>query len=501
MHWEELLVAIRNTLVIGLGTILLAVPLGTMLALLILRTNVWGARWAWLLISSQLIVPLYVFAGGWSAGFGTLGWWPLAPANLQALDIYSLFAVGFIHTAAAIPWVCLILSLGLVWSPRNLEDLALIESGWYTALKRVTLPSLTPWLALAAVWACTPVLTEMVVTNLYQVRTLPEQVYLDISLNGTSSWTYAAGLVGCALPLTVCLLLIRRRLSVWPAALPNSPHRFDVQSTHHIIGAKIPVTLVVWSTVLALVALPMINLIYKAGWEVVPDEFHGATHLWTLRRLWMTLYETLTGFTIEAYWTAALAIGAATVSMLGALLLVGAGRLHGLSWGIHGLCIIMISVPGPLAGQWVAWLFNATSSTVLSWLYERTLLAPMLAQQFRLLPIAYILSCTILSGIDRRTWELAKIDSLAPMSILRNIIVPQTGGAWIAAWVLLAAFSAGELSTNLLLLPPGVTTIAQRLFELLHFGMRYQDSGLCLILLSVGWLVALIAWKTRNGFH
>ncbi len=63
------------------------------------------------------------------------------------------------------------------------------------------------------------------------------------------------------------------------------------------------------------------------------------------------------------------------------------------------------------------------------------------------------------------------------MAAVAHVDLATTRRLWLLAWLVLAAVSAGELSTHLLLLPPGVTTVAQRLFELLHFGMRYQDIG------------------------
>ncbi len=501
MHWNELLKAIGNTLVIGAGTALFAVPLGTLLAVLLLRTNVAGARLGWLMLSSQLVVPLYVFAGGWSAGFGTLGWWPLAPANLQFAELRSILAVVFIHAVAAGPWVCLIVSLGLAWSARSLEELAMLENGWRGVLRQVTLPSLVPWIALASVWSVAPVLTEMVVTNLYQVRTIPEQVYLDISLHGTSHWTLVAGICGCACPLALVLLVVVRQLPQRQPAARNSPHSFHRQPSYSLAAARIGSSIGVWCVISALVGMPIANLIYKAGWEVVPQIQYGATHRWSIYRFWLTIVETSTGFAAEVYWSTLLAAGSATLAMMLAGLMAYLRKRLGVPWLFYAVCILMVSVPGPVAGQWVTWLFNTVGWDVMLSLYDRTLLAPILAQQFRLLPLGYLLVNTILSGIDRQTWELAELDSLSRVNIVWRIVLPQTGWAWIVAWIVLAALSAGELSTILLVLPPGVTTLSQRLFEFLHFGMRYQDSGLCLGLIIVGWFVALAAWNTRKGFQ
>ncbi len=154
-------------------------------------------------------------------------------------------------------------------------------------------------------------------------------------------------------------------------------------------------------------------------------------------------------------------------------------------------------MPGPLVASLVTQVFLQVPG--LGWFYDRTLLAPIIAQQTRLLPLAWLLVGGILSSISRQAWELAQVDQLSWWQSLRTLVWQPTKRLWVLAWLVLAAVSAGELSTHLLLLPPGVTTVAQRLFELLHFGMRYQDSGLCLGLVVIGWCVGIVVWKTRAG--
>jgi ABC-type Fe3+ transport system permease subunit len=161
--------------------------------------------------------------------------------------------------------------------------------------------------------------------------------------------------------------------------------------------------------------------------------------------------------------------------------------------------LLLIAMPGPLVANLISRVFLSARLPGLAWLYDHSLVAPILAQQTRLLPLAWLLAGGILATISARTWEMAEIDSLSMWTRWWAVIWRPTWRLWLVAWLLLAATSAGELSTHLLLLPPGVTTVAQRLFEFLHFGMRYQDSGLCLALVLLGWLVAIVVWNTRSG--
>ena len=71
---------VLNTLRLAAGTCLIALPLGALVAVLLVRTDAPGRRfWLWLL-AVMLFVPLYLQAAAWDAGFGKQGWYT-APLN------------------------------------------------------------------------------------------------------------------------------------------------------------------------------------------------------------------------------------------------------------------------------------------------------------------------------------------------------------------------------------------------------------------------------------
>jgi iron(III) transport system permease protein len=508
LNYLELSRAIGNSLLICLGCIAVAVPIGSGLAVLLMRTNVSGRRALAIAIGSQLAVPLYVFAGSWNAGFGSQGWWPLTQVLAVKFDLAALLAVIFIHSVAAIPWVCLITWCGLIWSQQSLEESALSEAGNRAVLLRVILPGLRPWLLLSSFWVCVPILTEMVVTNLYQVPTVAEQVYLDASRGTVSPLTYPVAVALCMLPVVSLALLLTRRLPPWSemiararqhtaVVLQLSSPGSDLAGTRR--GAR-PWRFILsggcWLLMLALVCLPIANLIVKAGWQPYVDAGNATRYGWSLGRFLVTLRESLTLFLPEFYWSAVLALTAASVAMALAACLVKLSSKGSLRWIVGCLMLAMIGTPGALVGVLCIYLMNRSEPAILGQLYDQSIAAPVLAQQFRLLPLAWLFVQGILASIDRRSWELAKLEGLSTWQIMRTLVVPQTGALWLVAWMILMLVSVGELSTTILVLPPGVTTLSMRLFEMLHFGMRHQDSGLCLVLVLLGWLAAFTAWKT-----
>ncbi|MEO8269902.1 MAG: hypothetical protein ABI557_09280, partial [Aureliella sp.] len=456
-------------------------------------------------ISSQLAVPLYVIAGSWSAGLGLQGWLRFHSTSVAWLPIDrlsagmeaglgSLLAVSVIHALAAIPWVVLIVSLGLSRAHRGQEETALIDGGRWHLLRYSVLPRLRLWLAASCLWCAVPVLTEMVVTNLYQVPTVAEQVYLDATQGSLSPWTYVASVWLCLLPILAVGIWLSRYAPPWHEVIAGiAQHRGYLVA----LGPSRWLWAVgLWTVVLLIVGLPIANLIIKAGWQPTLNAHGHSQYGWSASRLSTTIYESLTLYYDHFYWSTMLAIGSTTLALTAATLLsalAGSGRVK---MTVYLLALTMVAVPGPLAGILIISLMNRNDPAWLGLLYDSTLAAPILAQQFRLFPLAWLLCQAILAGISPRVWEQAAVDGLTQMQKLVRVIGPQTWQQWLVAALILAVMSVGELSCSILVLPPGVATLSMRMFEMLHFGMRHQDSGLCGLLLLLGWLVALLSWKT-----
>ena len=505
MNTSQLLAAIINTVLVCGLCMLVAVPLGTLLAVGLRRSDLPGRRLAWLAISSQLAVPLYVIAGSWSAGLGLQGWLRFRSASLAWLPVDrlsagmqaglgSLVAVSAIHALAAIPWVVLIVSLGLTRAHRGQEETALVDGGNWQLMRYSVLPRLRLWLAASCLWCIVPVLTEMVVTNLYQVPTVAEQVYLDATQGSLSPWTYVASVWLCLLPILAVGLWLSRYAPTWHEVIAGiAQHRGRVVT---LGPARWLWACGLWIVVILIVALPIVNLIVKAGWQPLLDEHRRSRYGWSVSRLTTTIYESLTLYHDHFYWSFMLALGSTAMALVAATFLSAVAVRGRRRMVVNLLALTMLAVPGPLAGILIITIMNHNDPAWLGLLYDSTLAAPILAQQFRLFPLAWLLSQVILASISPRVWEQAAVDGLTRNQKLVRIVAPQTWQHWLIAALILAVMSVGELSCSILVLPPGVTTISMRLFEMLHFGMRHQDSGLCGLLLLLGWLVALLSWKT-----
>ncbi|MFN9984427.1 MAG: hypothetical protein ACK52S_02640, partial [Pirellula sp.] len=109
MQWD---IAVSHgivyTLLISGIAAILAPILGSVAAYGLIVVRPYGWRVAAALLASFLLVPVYVQATAWSAGFGSQGWLRLSQVDAAKHPWYGVAAVVWIHTAAATPYCFLI---------------------------------------------------------------------------------------------------------------------------------------------------------------------------------------------------------------------------------------------------------------------------------------------------------------------------------------------------------------------------------------------------------
>ena len=174
---------LQNTLALALHAMLLCLPLGILGAWLAYRTNTPGAGLFRVFLVVLLFVPPYLQVAGWDAGFGLQGWFPrwwLPGRAIAPLEGWR--AAVILHAVIALPWVVLLVGLGLRQVPRELEEDALLAGGPLQSWCRVTLPLSAPSIAAAALWCLVLTAGEITITDIYQVRTFAEEIYTGFAL-------------------------------------------------------------------------------------------------------------------------------------------------------------------------------------------------------------------------------------------------------------------------------------------------------------------------------
>jgi ABC-type Fe3+ transport system permease subunit len=480
MQWDVGLGrAIAHTLLISGGASLLATALAAMLACGVYFFRVPFGRWCSAGVCGMLLIPVYVQATAWSAGFGIQGWLRLSQVDAAKYPWWGIASVIWIHAVAALPACFLILSHGWHRIRDGTYEQAWIELGPIHVATRILPLRLAPWLAGALLWTFCMTQNDMVVTNLFQVPTLCESVYQQVQfgkLRGGPIAVACAIAIFCGSSLAVVLhrkLRIARMESVarranWDPVLKPSRSSLWLAS------------ILVWGIVFLTVILPWLGMVARIGVESRMIDGQ-AIRSWNINALISSVGHVM-DYRVEIRWSCELVLWTMLMTMAIALALITWIPFRRASAWVVGAMIFLLALPGPIVNLSVSWLFNTAMPPSLQFLSDQTLLGPILALQTRCLPVAYGIL-----WLARHKYEAEHRELLATDASL---------SAWIRGWVwfryarLAALTSAlacsmiafGDLASYLLVQPPGVTTVAMRMFDLLHYGIRNREAGLALVL-------------------
>jgi ABC-type Fe3+ transport system permease subunit len=501
-----------STLLISGIAAVLAPILGSVAAYGLIVVRPFGWRVAAALLASFLLVPVYVQATAWSAGFGSQGWLRLSQVDAAKNPWYGIAAVVWIHTAAATPFCFFIVSLGLQRGRDAAYEQALVEMGPAFAFRQILFRKLFPWILAASLWTFCSTQNDMVVTNLFQVPTLCESVYQQVQFGKLRAVPITVSLLLamlCGICLAIAMLFRFPTQSIGDfrdsssnghgAILPIGPGASNVPSGTPVavfnIRGKSLWALGVWGIVFATSLLPFASLITRVGWEsrIVGER---AIRSWSVEQTLRSIVH-VTDFSTEFGWSFQLAIWSSGLAVALALLLIVSSTSRTFVVTTLFLLGFALSLPGPLVNLTLLQLFNRVLPDSWSFIAERTLIGPILALQFRCLPIAYGILLLGRWRYESRHGNLIATDKSLPWWIQQSIWLKYATGSILTCLGITFFISFGDLASYLLIQPPGVTTVAMRMFELLHYGIRNREASVALVLAIAAAIPSL--WLTMRA--
>ena len=509
-----------STLLISGIAAVLAPILGSVAAYGLIVVRPFGWRVAAALLASFLLVPVYVQATAWSAGFGSQGWLRLSQVDAAKNPWYGIAAVLWIHTAAATPYCFFIAALGLQRARDTAYEQALVEMGPAFAFRQILFRKLFPWILAASLWTFCSTQNDMVVTNLFQVPTLCESVYQQVQFGKLRAVPITVSLLLamlCGICLAVAMLFRypAQAIGYSPESssnghgtiLPIGPGASNVPSGTPVavfnIRGKSLWALGVWGIVFATSLLPFASLITRIGWEsrIVGER---AIRSWSVEQTLRSIAH-VTDFSTEFGWSFQLAIWSSGLAVALAWLLIVSSTISPTISSTSRTFVVTtlfllgfaLSLPGPLVNLTLLQLFNRVLPDSWSFIAERTLIGPILALQFRCLPIAYGILLLARWGYESRYENLIATDKSLPWWLQQSIWLKYATGSILTCLGITFFISFGDLASYILIQPPGVTTVAMRMFELLHYGIRNREASVAMVLAIAAAIPSL--WLTLRA--
>lgn len=490
------------------GACSVAIPLGTLLAILLVKTDVAGRRPARLLLVALLFVPLYLIMGAWDAGFGIQGWHTLVANPHLAHEpwLAGWRAAIWIHGLAAVPWVALIVGAGLRTVEAEFEEDAVLCTSPPRVLWHVSLPHAAPAILVAAAWVALVASAEISVTDFFQVRTFAEEIYTQSAL-GAFTFSNAPPNPDDAIPLSALGLWLGLALSTVIALATLLAARtfvtdlVDTTSRPPWIWrlgrARWPTAAMLWSVMFLVAGVPLANLVYKAGVRVDMTET-GRVRSWSP----VKVIERVAAAPVEyrgQIWQSLKIGGTATTTalLIGAPLAWSMRLARRTPWLRLVMLAVCLMIPGPLLGIAVIRALNQPDSSPLAFLstFYDSNFAPWLVQTIRTLPWSTLILWSAFASVPQVMLDMAATDGAGWWRQLLWIALPQHVSAVVAAWLLGLAIAVGELAATVLVMPPARhTVLAVQVFQLLHYGVDDRLAAICLVMaIGIAGIVAIAA--------
>jgi iron(III) transport system permease protein len=488
----------RNSLIIAAGMAIIAVPLGGILAFLMVRTDLPGRQW----IEPLLLIPVFVspmvLAFGYVVAAGPVGFYSVWAKQLLGgvpWNVYSLTAIAVIAGLTHVPHVYLYSSSALKSLGSDVEEAArMAGSSPLQVARDVSLPMVTPSLLFSGVLVF---FLGFEIFGLPLVLGDPEghlvlATYLYKLTNklGTPSYHLMAAVAVCIVAVTFPLVMLQRFL------LKNAGKYVTVKGK---AGRQRPLPLGGWrwvaAAILALwllltVVVPLTGIVLRAfvtNW----GEGVSLAEVFTLDNFRTVFGQpTLVRGIVNTVLIGVVG-GALAVACYTAIGLATHRKPDGWSRFVDYLVLVPRAVPGLLAGLAFLWVFlffpplSPLRTTVFSLWLAYTVV--WLAYGMRLV------SSSLLQ-VGPELEEAAQSAGATRAQISRDVTLPLVRYGLLASWLLVFMIFEREYSTGVYLLGPGTEVIGSLLVSLWSTGGADMVAALSLInvvLVAIGLTIAL----------
>lgn len=493
----------------GAFAIAFSVPL-----LMVIRTRDRSSRFRsaviWCLVPLALLPP-YLTVGYWDAAFGKMGW--LTSSQDQSLrPLFSGYSAAvWVYAMSLTPQLTLLM-LFTVGRRKQYEDQASLEASPWAVIWSLTLPRWSPAIAACLIWSTIVCAREIDVSDLYQIGTLAEHIYLGYAtgignLSGDlENATAPAWQLHVAVMSFLCLLAGTAILLFPWGALSNALSQEAEASRFRSPRSRQTCwTLAAVLVLVLLITIPAVNVISNVGLQIVSTE-QTARMTWS----WSNAANAITkvsGDHADAFgWSAIIASLTATALVLLLLPTIWWARGSRTAAALLPLVLIVAcGISGPGIGQFVSQCFAAASWPLAQWIYDRTVFPAVLAGAVFALPLSAIGIWLIVRAISFEITDHAATEGLGHWRQFAEFVVHSNRSRIGGVWLLIFAFCFGEISATSAVVPPGVETIGQVVLGKLHAGVDESTAALTILLTTAvivlvimgGWMIAASARRNR----
>lgn len=498
---QQALSMVINSVVYAVGSTVLAMVTGTLLAYVNVRTDApfkgitFAASLVPMIMPAILYAPAWVFLASPDIGmFNSL----LSPVFGQAIfDVYSIWGMIWVEGLHLAPIVFLLMTAAFRSMDPSLEESARVSGvRWLTVFRRITLPLVRPALMSGGLLVLVLGLESFEVPALIgldaNIYVFTSRIYFllgQFPADFGAAGALGVGLIGIALVASLLGKIGSSDASSYQTVTGKAfrPRPAELGRARPFVGGA------VLFYFLLTVAAPVASLLYVSLLPYYEPPSQKALELFTLDnyRTVLEMPAAATSFKNSLL----LGIGSATAVMLlttvAAWFVVRSGA-RGRSL-IDGLAFTPLVIPGLVLGLAVSFVYLRVPLPVYG-----TLWILLIAYTTRFIPFGMRYAGAAMGQVANELEESAHISGATWGHSFRRILLPLTSTGILAGWIYVLMVSFRELSSSILLFNPETQVLSILIFQQFNEGSLAALSALGVLMVLALVVLVLIAYKVGS---
>ena len=417
-----------------------------------------------------LALPPYIHALSWTALLQQLNNW-LSTWRGVTLQLTGWGLAGWVQMLSLLPIAYGIQLIGLLSLEPGYIDTARCFTADKKIAARVIFPLTKPFQVVTFVVIFLFSLGDYSIPYLFSVNVYSLEIFTGFSASADlmTALKTALPVMAAALPLILWMLTLIRQVALKPGFLSEKKERLFKWPLWFRFLQKAAVLLLLVQLLVPLIVIVLLN--------------GSATGL----------FASIIDGRLETIYSLKLAFRTALAAIPISYLLARAPK----NWIVWLVVLFPLSFPASFVGIGEIALWNSVFS---GFLYGTDWI-PWLANLARYLPLAVLVMSALAGTLDPQMIETTRLFQRNPLRRLLQIYLPLLTPALFVSFILIFAFSLGELSATMLVLPPGRSTLTLRILNFLHYGSPQTVAGLSLMLVILAILAAGIAFYFWNQWR
>jgi len=455
-----------NTLALAGATTFITVLIGVPLGILFAKTDLPFRKLFAVLFIIPLLIPSYILAVAWFYCLGRSG----IAANvlgetagiLTSNLLFGFAGTLFVMVSALLPIVIILTMTYLRMVNQGMEEAGILYCSWPVVLRKITLPLISPGIALGALITFILTLGEFGVPSFLRFDVYSVDSFTRFTafydFNSATAAAVPLGIITIVV-LVIERLFLRKKTFVYRTMGPEK--KMVVVS----LGKSRPYFLIAVSIlVFIIVVVPLCVLLCKSlSLSAYAEAFVSST-----------------GSIIRSLVYAS--IGASCLVVFGFFLgyILDRKALR-LSYAADSIAVFLFALPGAVIGIGLSNLWN---TPVTNFIYA----------SMAIIIFGYIAQYTALGGrimaatfpyVSRSMEEAAQIAGAGWYKRILRVLVPLVKRGMIATWLICFVFCYRDVGITMMVYPPAHDTLPVRTFTLMANSPDNVISALCMIMIMI----------------